>query len=167
MSGQVSAQRTIFTGRIDNPASGAVRLVRMTSGMIDTACPKSQRFVAGKGCLPAPRPPTAIGSWTGKGTEQSGSSWTINATIASIEQGRCARVAHPTLSCSGDWYFTRSTDGRTLRAREIITTGQGRCDFTGFVDLTLSDDGQSMDWRWSSPVRTGGSTARLSRTAAP
>jgi TPR repeat protein/tRNA A-37 threonylcarbamoyl transferase component Bud32 len=168
LSGQVSLQKTIFTGKIDAPRCGNFRVVRMVSDMVPTECAAGARFVEGHGCVPVPRPgPTAIGVWTGKGTETSGSSWLITATLKSLETGRCGQVSYPTLGCGGDWYCVKSSDGKKLRAREIITSGQGRCDSTGFIDMTVSDDGQAAEWRWSSPGRGGTSSAHLARAAAP
>ncbi|APR81586.1 Putative serine/threonine-protein kinase pknH [Minicystis rosea] len=166
LTGQVSLQKTIFAGKIDNPSCGAFRLVRQTSDMIDSFCPEGH-FVEGHGCVPVPRAgANALGAWTGRGVEASGASWPLSGTIQSLESGLCGHVSYPSLGCTGDWYCIHSSDGTKLRAREIITHGS-RCDSTGFVDLTLSNDGQSAEWRWSSPIRPGGSTASLTRSAPP
>ena len=166
-NGQVSLQKTSFVGKMEDAMCAGIRLVRRDSDMVAPLCAKDESFVEGHGCVPVPRVGgTALGAWTGKGTEASGASWLINATFTSLESGRCGQVSYPSLGCSGDWYCLKSSDGKKLRAREIITSAPGRCDSTGFVEMTLADDGQAAEWRWSSPVRTGGSTARLARTGA-
>ena len=166
MRGQVSLHKNIFHGRIEGAPCGAFRVVRQTSDMVEPRCAAGAHFVEGHGCVPAPRSgPTLVGSWSGRGSESSGQSWPLTAAIKSLESGRCGQVTYPSLSCGGDWYCVASSDGKRLRVREIITSGQSRCDSTGFVDLTLSDDGQAADFRWSSPIRTVVSTARLARSA--
>jgi TPR repeat protein/tRNA A-37 threonylcarbamoyl transferase component Bud32 len=167
-SGHVSLQKTIFAGKMENPSCTGFRLARAVSDMVPPRCPSGARFVERHGCVPVPRPgPNLVGAWNGRGTEASGASWLMTGTLKSLESGRCGQVSYPSLGCAGDWYCVKSSDGKKLRAREIITTGQGRCDSTGFVEMTLSDDAQSADWRWSSPVRAQGSTAHLARVPGP
>ena len=166
-NGQISLQKTTFVGKMEDERCGGIRLVRQDSDTVAPQCAKGESFIEGHGCVPVPRPAgTALGAWTGKGIEASGASWPITATFTSLESGRCGQVSYPSLGCSGDWYCLKSSDGKKLRAREIITSAPGRCDSSGFIDMTLADDGKAAEWRWSSPLRTGGSTARLARTGA-
>ena len=164
--GQVSVQGTIFAGVIESRSCSTLRVTRMVSDVVAPRCPAGARFVEGHGCVPVPnRGALALGTWTGRGAQTGGSSWLITATVTSLESGRCGQVSYPTLGCVGDWYCVKSTDGKKLHAREIITTAGSRCDSTGFVDLTVADDNQSAEWRWSSPGRGGAATARLAHAA--
>ncbi len=167
LSGQVSIQGTMLDGRIDNPACGAFHLVRQVAGVVSTRCATGQRFAEGRGCAPELHAgPTLVGHWTGTGAESNGqSTWPIDVTLRSVDFGRCGEIHYPSLSCGGEWYCVRSSDGRSIHARELITSGQGRCDTTGFVDVTLGADGQSASYRWSSPVRAGTSTGSVSRVS--
>jgi hypothetical protein len=158
---------------MDNPQCGGFRLVRQVSDMVGPECPAGSRFVEGHGCVPVPRAgSTLAGAWTGRGVETTGTSWGMNVTVNSFESGLCAQVTYPpdakfpTQSCSADWYCRVSTDGGKLRAREIVTSGQGRCDSSGSVEMTLAADGKSADWRWSSPLRNAGASAHLLRAGA-
>jgi TPR repeat protein/tRNA A-37 threonylcarbamoyl transferase component Bud32 len=166
--GEVSALGTSFLGVMDNPSCGAIHLVRQTSDVVSATCGPDQRFVEGHGCQPAPRTPparTALGTWTGQG-QQAGSSWLLEAHVTSFETGVCATVKYPSLGCTGSWYCLKSTDGSSLRAREIIETGT-RCDTSGTVEMSVADDGQSASWRWSSPKHASTATARLGRAGPP
>jgi TPR repeat protein/tRNA A-37 threonylcarbamoyl transferase component Bud32 len=164
-SGQVSLQKTILAGRVDNASCGAVRVVRVVSDMVPSTCASSAHFVEGHGCLPIPRTEnqSVLGSWSGRGTETGGSSWTMTVSIGSLEAGRCGRVSYPSLGCTADWYCTGSSDGEKIHAREIVTSGGGKCDGTGAVDMTVSGDGRTASYRWSSPKRTGTANGQLTR----
>jgi len=170
LHGQVSVLGTVFTGEVESPTCGAIRVTRLVSDAVSSQCSPQDRFVEGHGCVPVPRGPldrTALGHWTGTGTQPSGSSWIIDAHVMNLESGHCGHVRYPTLACEGDWYCLKSTDGKTLRAREIITTPKSRCDTTGTIEMTVSDDGQRADWRWSTPGRAGTDSARLARALPP
>jgi serine/threonine protein kinase/TPR repeat protein len=168
-SGQVSLQKTIFAGRVDNASCGPLRVVRVVSEMVPSGCASNARFVEGHGCVPIPRPEgtSLLGNWTGRGAESGGASWTVSVTVGSLESGRCAKVSYPSLGCTGDWYCTGSSDGDKMHAREIITSGAGKCDATGSVEMAISGDGGSASYRWSSPKRTGTATAQLARGRTP
>jgi hypothetical protein len=166
MTGQVSAQKTVFAGKMDAPQCGPFYVVRQVSDMFDTKCGAGSRFVEGHGCVPTPREgATVLGTWAGTGTESTGRTWAITVTLDNLESGRCGRVAFPSQNCAGDWYCTMSSDGKQIRAREVITSGQGTCDSTGVVEFTVSDDGQSADYKWTSPRRSDVSSAHLARAA--
>lgn len=163
MKGELSLDKTIFAGKMLDPRCGAFRLVKQTGDMVGTTCAKPEEaFVEGRGCVTKPRAgATALGTWGGKGTEANGSTWPMNATFTTLEDGLCGTVSYPSLGCTGDWYCRGSSDGKTVRAREIITTGIGKCDTTGSIEMTVADDGKTADWKWTS-LRPG-STAKLTR----
>jgi TPR repeat protein len=165
LHGKVSAQGTIFAGTIDTRPCGAIRVVRTVSDVVAHHCPDGARFVEGHGCVPVPNPgATALGTWTGR-SSGAAPTWLVNATISSLESGRCGHVTYPDLACTGEWYCTKSTDGKTLRARELINPPTGRCEPTTVVDITVADDNQSGEWRWSVPGKARVDTARLTRAA--
>lgn len=106
-----------------------------------------------------------LGTWTGTGTESTGRTWAMTVTLDNLESGRCGRAAFPSQNCAGDLYCTVSSDGKQIRAREVITSGQGKCDSTGEVAFTVSDDGQPADYKWTSPVRNEVPPPHLTRAA--
>lgn len=167
LTGVVSLQGTVFTGAIDAPSCGKFRVARLASEMVEPRCDSGSTFREGHGCVRDPASgPTVLGTWTGKGVQLNGSSWTMKATLKSLEVGRCGAIEYPSLTCGGEWYCFLASDGKTLRAREIITRNTSRCDSTGFVDMTLLPDGQTADWRWMNRRQVFDASARLSRSNA-
>jgi hypothetical protein len=164
-SGQVSVQKTIFAGRVDTAGCGALRVVRVVSDMVPSTCATGSHFVEGHGCLPIPRAESqsVLGAWTGRGTETAGSSWPMSVSIGSLEAGRCGKVSYPSLGCAADWYCTGSSDGEKIHAREVLTSGGAKCDGTGSVEMSVSGDGRTASYRWSSPKRTGTANGQLTR----
>ena len=67
--------------------------------------------------------------------------------ITSLAVGQCATVRYPSLSCSGEWICTETSDGAAaLRGREHILEGRSVClDGNVVMSLTVSDD---LSWHW-------------------
>lgn len=89
-----------------------------------------------------------VGRWTGVGTQGDGQTWEMHVEITSTQPGRCGTVEYPSIPCSADWICLSGSSGRTVRAREDLTDGVGRCIDHGTMTMTLAPDG-TLDWRWT------------------
>lgn len=89
-----------------------------------------------------------IGRWTGVGTQGDGQTWEMHVEITSTQPGPCGTVEYPSIPCSADWICLSGSSGRTVRAREDLTDGVGRCIDHGTMTMTLTPEG-TLDWRWT------------------
>jgi len=112
---------------------------------LGTAAPRSTTAVPSPPPAPA-RARSLLGVWEGTGTQSNGDSWPMVVQITSLAIGECATVRYPSLSCSGEWLCTETSDGAALRGQEHILEGRSIClDGNVVMSLTVNDD---LSWHW-------------------
>jgi len=92
------------------------------------------------------------GIWTGRGFQNSGSSWTIR--LVALEGSY--QISYPSLNCGGDWRGMSVETPDKIHFREYITYGMQRCIQTGDVTLVkISADQVSFAYKQSDIEATG------------
>jgi hypothetical protein len=93
-------------------------------------------------------PASILGHWQGVGKQESGASWKMLVDVVALGPGLCGRARYPSIPCAADWICTEPSDGRTLRAREHITTGRDACIEGGEMTMQLTPEG-ALEWSWT------------------
>jgi len=113
---------------------------------------------------PAAQPaPTLLGHWEGEGVQESGPTWTMVVDVVALGPGVCGRARYPKEPCTADWICSKRSDGRTLQAREHLTSGQEACVDDGEMTMEVTPAG-TLAWRWTGSGEAA--HAELTRTPA-
>ena len=91
-----------------------------------------------------------VGTWSGRGSQSSGSSWDVKVTISGPAGSRCATIDYDKGSCGGYWTCKQDRQGRSFAARETLTYGKGQCVDDLEVVTTLNRRNQLViKWKMS------------------
>jgi hypothetical protein len=123
-----------------SPAPDTVEVVVVTP-----AAPAAPGVAAG---APARAKGSLLGHWNGNGRQSDGPTWPLEIDVTSLDEGKCATAAYPSLDCTAEWECLEASNGRSIRAVERITKGVERCIDGGTMILELSDDGDAASWQW-------------------
>jgi hypothetical protein len=99
------------------------------------------------------------GTWQRRGTQDNGSTWTIELTITPDGY----RIDYPSIPCGGELTLLERTD-TSMTFREKITRGRRSCNDAGVVQIHLLDQKEA-EYVWFYPGGRKGTTGRLSKKA--